>query len=266
MYTNPLGRMLLSVLGSKPIANLKKNFLDSPLSALLVDPFIKKNKISLKDYNPKRYHSFNDFFTRELKYCARNFEISDEILTSPSDGRISAYKINHNSRFLIKNSYYSVNSLLRDSSLARHYRDGYFVLIRLCVDNYHHYTYSVAGLKSCERRINGFLHSVNPVVNDYVKVYKENSRNYSVILTDEGHRITQMEVGAMGVGKICNEITEEAYVMPGYKKGHFEFGGSSIILLIPKGSYMPDADIIKNTSEGYETEVKIGEKIGTLIH
>lgn len=263
MYTNPVGRMVLSVMGSKTMAVAQQLFLDSPLSTLIIDPFVKKNKISLKDYVPRKYVSFNDFFTREIRLDRRKFECGKDNLISPSDGRITAYKINHNSKFRIKNSVYTVASLLRDSSLADYYKDGYFVLIRLCVDNYHHYAYSVSGLKSRERRVEGFLHSVNPVVYDYTKVYKENTRCYSVIKTEDGQRIVQMEVGAMGVGKICNREVNEGEVVQGHKKGRFEFGGSSIILLLPKGSYVPDKDIIKNTAEGYETEVKIGEKIGS---
>lgn len=265
MYTEPLGRAALCLLGSKQAAEIQRWFLDSPLSALLIDPFIRKNGISLKDYIPEKYRSFNDFFTREIRHDRRCFECSEKNLIAPSDGRVTAYRINHNSRFRIKDSVYSVSSLLRDGALAEYYQDGYFVLVRLCVDNYHHYAYTVSGRKSRERHIRGFLHSVNPVVYDYIKVYKENSRCYSVITTDRGEHIVQMEVGAMGVGKICNRITEEATVYQGHKKGHFEFGGSSVILLLPAGSYVPDSDILKNTADGYETAVEIGEKIGRLL-
>lgn len=46
------------------------------------------------------------------------------------------------------------------------------------------------------------------------------------------------------------------------EKGYFEFGGSTVCLFVPKGSAVPDADIIKNTEEGFETLVKLGEHIG----
>lgn len=262
MYTNPLGRTVLKLLGSKQAAEIQRLFLDCPLSALLIDPFMKKNGISLTDYVPKRYSSFNDFFTREIRHDRRSFACSEENLISPSDGRITVYKINHNARFRVKDSVYSVSSLLRDGALAEYYQNGYFVLVRLCVDNYHHYAYSVSGHKSRERHVKGFLHSVNPVVYDYTKVYKENTRCYSVITTGRSERIVQMEVGAMGVGKICNHLPEDGFVRQGHKKGHFEFGGSSIILLLPANSFVPDKDLLKNTAEGYETAVKIGEKIG----
>ena len=48
----------------------------------------------------------------------------------------------------------------------------------------------------------------------------------------------------------------------GEEKGYFEFGGSTVCLFVPKGSAVPDADMIKNTAEGFETLVKMGEQIG----
>ncbi|MGN0166135.1 MAG: phosphatidylserine decarboxylase [Lachnospiraceae bacterium] len=263
LYDNFLGRLFLSFLTSKTMANIQRKFLDSSLSTLFIDPFIKKNGISLKDYIPEKYISFNDFFTREIRDDRRRILYGDDILVSPSDGRVTAYKINHHSRFKIKNSVYSVASLLRDGSLAEYYKDGYFVLVRLSVDDYHHYIYSVSGNKKTDRYIDGFLHSVNPVVYDYVKVYKENSRSYSIITTADEKHIVQMEVGAMGVGRICNDEMNKAYVKQGDKKGHFAFGGSSIVLLLPKDSFVPDEDILKNTLEGYETRVLMGERIGS---
>ena len=48
----------------------------------------------------------------------------------------------------------------------------------------------------------------------------------------------------------------------GQEKGNFEFGGSTIILLIQPGKVRIDYDLIENTEEGYETIVKMGERIG----
>lgn len=263
MYTSVLGRAFLKVLGSKTCAIVVQSILDNPVSALFIDPFIKNNNISLKDYIPTKYSSFNDFFTREIRPDRRKLERGEDNLISPSDGKITVCKINANSRFKVKNSVYTVSSLLRDKKRAEEFRNGWFVLVRLSVDNYHHYIYPISGHQSKERGIKGFLHSVNPVVSDYVKVYKENSRNYCTITTGNGISVIQMEVGAMGVGKICNKFSGEADVVQGMKKGHFEFGGSSIILLLPENSYVPDKDLIENSADGFETLVKLGEKIGS---
>lgn len=47
------------------------------------------------------------------------------------------------------------------------------------------------------------------------------------------------------------------------EKGYFEFGGSTVILAFEKDQIEPDADILANWNEGYETVVKLGEGIGT---
>ena len=48
----------------------------------------------------------------------------------------------------------------------------------------------------------------------------------------------------------------------GEEKGHFEFGGSTIVLLVKKGILVVDDDILKNTSEDVETLVECGMQIG----
>ena len=45
------------------------------------------------------------------------------------------------------------------------------------------------------------------------------------------------------------------------EKGYFEFGGSTILLLVPRCIAI-DADILEKTREGVETKVTLGEKIG----
>jgi phosphatidylserine decarboxylase len=72
-----------------------------------------------------------------------------------------------------------------------------------------------------------------------------------------------MEVGALCVGKIKNYISKKT--IRGQEKGHFEFGGSTIIIFIKKDIVKVDQDIIENSSAGIETRVKQGERIGIKI-
>ena len=51
----------------------------------------------------------------------------------------------------------------------------------------------------------------------------------------------------------------------GTEKGMFEFGGSTVVLMLEPGRLTPDEDILRNSSVGEETIVKMGERIGTLI-
>jgi phosphatidylserine decarboxylase len=70
-----------------------------------------------------------------------------------------------------------------------------------------------------------------------------------------------MEVGALGVGKIVNH-DEKGLVNRGEEKGYFEFGGSTIILLVERDAVSIRKDLIKNTEEGYETKILQGDILG----
>lgn len=83
--------------------------------------------------------------------------------------------------------------------------------------------------------------------------------------TENFGRILVMEVGAMLVGKIVN-YHEDAIVQRGEEKGRFEFGGSSIIILLEKDRVVIDEDIRNNSANGTETMVKLGERMGELLH
>lgn len=48
----------------------------------------------------------------------------------------------------------------------------------------------------------------------------------------------------------------------GVEKGCFQFGGSTVILLLPKGASLIDPDIMGNSREHIETIVRMGEEIG----
>ncbi len=265
LYETRMGRMLLRILISKSFSNAERVILDSRLSSLVIDPFIKINDISLKGCVPKKYESFNDFFGRQIYHDARKRSFEENEVASPADGLITIRKISDSSKFRIKGKIYTVESLLRNPDLSKKFNDGYFVLVRLCVDNYHHYSYPVSGIKGRDRYLDGFLHTVNPRVLEYIKVYSENARSLSLINTSNGSCVAMMEVGAMGVGRIVNRVKGEAYVETGEEKGEFQFGGSSIVLLFQKDAFKPDKDILNNSKEGYETPVLMCEHIGNLI-
>ena len=98
-----------------------------------------------------------------------------------------------------------------------------------------------------------------------VPIYKENTREYSVLYSENFGKILIMEVGAMLVGRIVN-YHEEAVVERGEEKGRFEFGGSTILVCLEKGRAVIDKDISENSFNGIETMVKMGEKIGRTVN
>ena len=72
--------------------------------------------------------------------------------------------------------------------------------------------------------------------------------------------VIQMEVGALLVGKICNK--ELTNVKRGDEKGHFEFGGSTIVLLFEKDKIEIDDDILEYSSKDIEVKVSLFDSVG----
>ena len=265
IYSSTVGRAIIKPLTFSIVSDIAGAFLNSKLSRIFIRPFIKSNNIDMSLYengklsDDKHYgfSSYNDFFTRKIK-ASKRVVGSSEII-SPSDGKVSCYKISDNTEFEIKNSVYSVASILKSKSLAEKFKGGYAVVIRLSVDDYHRYCYCTDGKKSKNRHIRGVLHTVNPVAFESIEVFKENSREYCLIKTGKDI-VVQMEVGALMVGRISNKDKLPCEITKGEEKGYFEFGGSTIVLLLQEGRKLCH-DFLKNTEEGYETIVKQGENI-----
>ncbi len=262
LYTNIAGRMLLKPLVQPQISKLAGRYLSSSQSVGLIEQFIKKNNIDMSSYMERDYTSFNDFFTRKIKKGKRPLPDDNNILISPCDCKATVYKIQENTTFSIKSTEYTLRSLLRSPRLAKRFRGGYAFLLRLTVDDYHRYVYAASGKQSKNYHIDGSFHTVNPIANDYLPIYKENTREYTVIHTKEFGDIVQMEVGALLVGKISNH-TQSGFVMRGEEKGYFEYGGSTILVLTAKNTVTPREDLLRNTICGYETKLLQGHCLGT---
>ncbi len=264
LYGTVAGRMLLKPLTLPVVSKMAGMFLSTPLSCILIEPFIKKNKIDMTQYQPVKYKSYNDFFTRKIKAKLRPVDGNPKHFISPCDSKLTVLPITKDCRFKLKHTTYTVTSLLKNEKLAKEYEGGYAMIFRLTVDDYHRYCYVCDGTKGENVFIPGVLHTVNPLANDYFPIYKENSREYSILHTKEFSDIVMMEVGALLVGKIVNHHRKYK-VFRGQEKGYFEFGGSTVVLLVKKNTVRMDADILENSAQGIETVVKFGEKIGSAF-
>lgn len=264
LYGTGAGRALVRVLIRPGISRAAGRFLDTGISRCLVDPFIRCTGLDLSPYlrqSPREFHSYNDFFTREIDPEKRPMDQNPKHLVSPCDGRATVYAIGEDTSFVIKNARYTVERLLRNRKLAKQYEGGYAVILRLTVADYHRYHYPLTGRKSKNVFLPGVLHTVNPAAVEAGEVFKENAREYTLIQSSDFGTVLQMEVGALLVGRIVN-YDQEGWVSRGQEKGRFEFGGSTVVLLLQKDRAVIRGDLLKNTALGRETQVKMGEKIG----
>lgn len=265
LYNTKTGRTILKIITKRSVSKVTGKILNSRVSKIGIKKFVIKNKINVDEYEERKYRSYNDFFTRKIKPGKRIICMKRNALISPSDGKLMVYKIEKNSIFYIKDSAYTVADLIENESLANEYMGGLCLIFRLSVDDYHRYCYFDWCSKSENVFIKGVLHTVNPIVLDKYNVYKKNCREYTVLETENFDKAVQIEVGAMLVGKIKN-LHSEGIFSRGEEKGMFEFGGSTIVLLLKKNVAIIDDDIIQNSKENVETIVKMGERIGSSIN
>ena len=264
LYNTIIGRFILKIISNRFISYLVGVFLSCRLSKFLIKPFVKKNNICLNDYYSNNFKSFNDCFSRKIHEQLRPIDMKNDSLISPSDGCMSAYHIQDGLVLPVKQSYFTIESLLKDKKLKEEYNDGICLVIRLCVDNYHRYCYLDSGKKEKNVYIPGKLHTVRPIALEKLSVYTENSREYTIMHTDNFKDVIQIEVGALLVGKIDN-YHEKYSFKKGEEKGKFLFGGSTIILLFKKNAVEVYEKYFIAGKKNEEIPVKMGERIGASI-
>lgn len=261
LYGTTLGRLLLKPLILPPVSRLAGCFLSSSFSKPLIPLFVKKHSIELSQFTKAEFHSYNEFFSRVIRPELRPIDETPTHFISPCDCKLTVLPITANGVFTLKHTDYTVSSLLRNRVLAQEFLGGYALIFRLTVDDYHRYCYVADGTPSAPVKIPGFFHTVNPIANDHFPIYKENAREYTILHTDSFGDLLLMEVGALLVGKIVNHPVTHP-VKRGQEKGYFQFGGSTIVILVKKDVLEIDNDILGNSAKGIETIVRLGEKIG----
>ncbi len=261
LYYSRWGLLPLKLMTARWVSKLAGKYLDSRLSKGRIKKYIRKNGVDMSLYLDEEYRSFNEFFTRRIKPELRPFDFAPEAFCAPSDGKLSLYTITDDLKFNVKGFEYTTETLLKSKELAEKYAGGYCFVFRLCVDDYHRYFY----LDDCKKGENVFLkgklHTVQPAALGKRRVFTENCREYTVMETANFGTVTQVEVGAMMVGRIVNNHRSGSFKR-GEEKGKFEFGGSTIIVLVEKDRVVPDPEFLENTEKDLETVVKCGERIG----
>ena len=261
LYGTAPGRAALKVLTQPLVSKIAGAALEHPLSTVAIPPFVLKKHIHLADYPEEKYRSFNEFFTRPVKPEARPLDLHPQALISPCDAKLTVVPITDETHFTVKGADYSLAAFLGCKKLAARFRGGQCLIFRLTPDDYHRYCYPDDCRPGKTRVIEGVLHTVNPVSAEYVKVYHQNTRTVTLLHTAHLGDMLQIEVGAMLVGKIVNH-PHGRWVARGIEKGYFEFGGSTVVLVLEKDAAVIDPQIMQNSENGCETIVRYGSRIG----
>lgn len=264
LYKTIPGRAVLKAVTARWVSAAVGKFMDSPLSKPLIKGFVRKNGIDLSEFESDGFTCFNDCFCRRIKEGRRPIPQDKGALISPCDGLLSAYRITPDITLDIKGSLYRVRDLVNSDGLAEKYTDGVCLVFRLCVNHYHRYIYLDGGSKGENVFIPGKLHTVRPIALESLPVFVRNCREYTVMATENFGTVTQIEVGALLVGRIANHHGTHKFSR-GEEKGTFLYGGSTVILLLPKDAAAVDEKYFTATENGEETDVRMGEIIGSKI-
>ena len=270
IYSSCMAKPILRVLcANNFVSVVYGRIMKSKLSQRLIKQFIIDNGINISESSKdvSEFKSFNDFFIRELKQDARSIDHNDSSIISPSDGKIVIYEnINHDALFNIKGNKLDIVKLLNDINVANLYENCSIVIVRLAPNDYHRFHFSTDGIAANSRLINGAYYSVSPIALKFrPTIFWENKRTITEIKNDVIGDYLYLEIGATLVGSIKQTYRPNSSVNKGAEKGYFEFGGSTVVLLFKEGKVKFDADIVKNTSDGYETKIEMGQRIGTKI-
>lgn len=245
--------------------NVYARRMHSPASRAKIKPFIESYGIDVAEIERPldSFQSFNDFFIRKLKPHARPIDRDPRSLISIADCRLIAYPITREGVYPIKASRFTVAELIGNESFARAYEGGLCLIFRLAPVDYHRFCY----VDDCEHEpvqtINGFYRSVHPLSLRRMKaVFTENQRQMCTLKTANFGAVIHIDVGATGVGRIVQNHPAGGRFVRGDEKGYFEFGGSTVILLLQAGTAVMDDDIAEYSSRGIETIVRYGERIG----
>lgn len=270
LYYNPLGELPLNlVVKKKFLTEYYGKQMDKPKSVKKIPSFIEAADINISEAKKKveEFTSFNDFFYRELKDGARPIDFSQDILTSPADGKILVFEdLEKEKEFYIKGDKFTLEEFFANKELAEKYRYGVFMIVRLAPIDYHRFHFPTDGVISKSRLVDGAYYSVSThAIKKNFRILCENKREYSILKTERFGDIAMFEVGATMVGGIKQTYSPDTAVKKGDEKGYFYFGGSTCVLVFEKGKVHIDRDLVENSKKGIETKVYMGEKIGVAL-
>ncbi|MEM7553225.1 MAG: archaetidylserine decarboxylase [Cyanobacteria bacterium P01_A01_bin.84] len=266
LYENPLILKIFNlILNHAVICWLHSKWQDSKGSCKNIEKFAGKYKINLEEIELpiSDYPNFNAFFSRRLRVGARDFKKPENILIAPADGKIIVYPdLGIINSIPVKGKHIAIAEILDNTKIANLYQNGSALVIRLSPSDYHRFHFIDDGFALNTRKIKGKYHSVNPIALATVPdIYCRNKRVLTEFHSNNSGHIIYIEVGAFCIGTIIQTFVP-GKVYKGQEKGYFKYGGSTIILLFETGIIKFDKDLIIDSTNDLEIQVKAGDKIG----
>ncbi len=231
--------------------------------------------------DPRRYASFNAFFTRALRPGARPVDPSPTVLVSPVDGTVSQIgRIDGAALVQAKGLSYTLESLLDEAApaWAAALRGGAFATLYLAPHNYHRIHMPLAGALKAAWYVPGQLFSVNATTASQVPGLFARNERVVCVFADAALSFALVLVGALFVGSMSTvwhgEVTPRSprvrgelplefvraalSLEKGAEMGRFNMG-STVILLLPPGKAEWLAEL------GAGSAIRVGQPLARLI-
>ncbi len=236
-----------------------------PISRKRIRPTIESLGIDTSEFlDPvDSFRSFHEFFVRRLKPELRPFDQDSSVFCSPADSRLSLIPdLGADFEIPIKSQFLTIEGLTRRLDMEK-FNGGLALIFRLCPADYHRYHFPTDGKIIEQWEISGRYDSVHPTALKLgLPIFTENRRVVSLLELQNFGPALFVEVGAFGVGGIV-ETHREPEFRKGEEKGYFQYGASTLILILEKGRLLPDPDLMEFSEQGLECLVRAGERLGT---
>lgn len=260
-------RVEASLLCRRPVSRLYGALQNHPLSRLLIPRFARQYGIDTQEaiVPAGGFRSFNSFFSRRLKPEARRIDIRSNRIISPADSRLQLFAISADLTLTIKGLCMTLPQLLGTDRLDRAFQGGLCLCYRLAPCDYHRFAYVEQGVSTAVQTVHGPLHSVSPLAMRHKPdILATNYRQWCHIQSPVAGSLIQAEIGAMMVGSIVQHQPNGGTCLRGQEKGYFQFGGSTVVVLLERDRVIMDSDIARNSARGIETLVRYGESVGSI--
>jgi len=218
------------------------------------------------------FRSFNEFFIREVKQCARpiSYPDDDSVVVAPADCVINMIvdDLTDETKIPVKTVYLNIRELLDNSTYTKKFVGGTAVSCILMPNTYHRYHAPVSGLVvESNENVAGEYFGIKDFPDllnkgdvgygyDY-SVFEHFRRGYLVIKTKDYGFVGMVPVGLNTIASVIftckyKRITAEdnpVCIKKGDEVGYFQYGGSLNILLFEKGRF-PSLSILQGQRIG----------------
>src|SRR3954453_12541 len=228
-----------------------------------IAPFIAKHRIDMTQFEPENYQSYNEFFIRKFRAGVREFPADPAEMGAFAEARYFGWQsVNPEQRFPVKGQSLDAQEIMGNAERARAFAGGPVLLARLAPVDYHRIHYPDDGKTIDSDRIGGRLWTINwRALQNKPDILFRNERHIQVLETSNFGRMGFAEIGAMTVGRIAQTHPLDKPFRRGDEKGYFCFGGSAIVVFGEPGAWRPCADLLRNTPNGVETFLRLGELV-----